>query len=160
MKENLPVRKRNRLENYDYSQDGAYYITLCVKDNHEILSDVAVGAAFCRPIIQLTEIGKIVENEISVLSKIYDVLTVNEYIIMPNHVHMVLSIDRCGRQNAAPTISRALGQWKRVISMKIGYSIWQKSFYDRIIRDSKEYENICRYIEENPQKWKDIYKNI
>jgi REP element-mobilizing transposase RayT len=88
---------------------------------------------------------------------------------MPNHVHMIICIqgDRRqdivnnnggdgvnnGRKNAASTVSRMIKQWKRAISIKIGYSVWQKSFHDHIIRDENDYCRIAEYIENNPQRW-------
>jgi hypothetical protein len=58
-----------------------------------------------------------------------------------------------GRQDAAPTVSRIVGQWKRAVSLKVGYSVWQKSFHDHIIRDMNDYRRIAEYIETNPQRW-------
>ena len=155
MKE-LPVRKSIRLEGHDYSTAGAYFVTICVKDGHELLwDDVPVGAAFCRP--RLSNAGKAIELEIQNLSRIYTRISITHYAIMPNHVHMIVVVDHdkrvdeeSGRQNAAPTLSRIIGQWKRSISMKLGYSIWQKSFHDHIIRNETEYQKIWQYIENNP----------
>jgi len=66
----------------------------------------------------------------------------------------------CGRQNAAPTLPRVMGQWKRAISMKLGYSIWQKSFHDHIVCSETEYQKIAYYIDENPAIWsEDCYYN-
>ena len=164
MKE-LRSRKPNRLKEYDYSQNGKYFITACAKNRLELFSSIAVGAAFCRP--HNTDIGEIIENEIGVLARSYQGVSVDCYVIMPNHVHMIIGIERAdsgrqdggrqdgGRQNAAPTrtITQMVGQWKRVISMKIGYPIWQKSFHDHIIRNEAEYERIAKYIKHNPDTW-------
>ena len=81
MKE-LSTRKNIRLKNYDYSSAGYYFVTICVKDGHMMLGDV-VGAASCRP--HLTDIGSIVETEISTLSRTYVNVEINKYVIMPNH---------------------------------------------------------------------------
>ena len=71
---------------------------------------------------------------------------------------MIICInDDSGRQDAAPTVSQMIKQWKRSISMKIGYSIWQKSFHDRIIRNEKEYRQIAEYIDNNPALWTQDY---
>jgi len=160
MGEELPTRKPVRLNGYDYSNAGYYFITICVKDGYELLwdilpvsSDTVVGAAFCRP--PLSGIGKIVEYEIAILSRTYEDVTIDQYVVMPNHVHMIVRISDSGRQNAAPTVPRIIGQWKRTISMKIGFSLWQKSYHDRIIRDEAEYQRICQYIDENPARWEE-----
>ena len=148
----LPKRKPNRLQGYDYSENGAYFITVCTKDRAKLFGEITVGAASCRP--QLNDVGKIVETEISRLSTTYDGARIDCHIVMPNHVHMIIVIQNViGRQNAAPTVSRMMNQWKRTISIKVGYSPWQKSFYDHIIRDDKEYSRIVEYIENNPANW-------
>ena len=107
------IRKSNRLKGYDYSLAADYFITICSNKRHELFS--FVGAAFCRPIY--TEIGTIIQNEIDSPANVYTGISVIKYVIMPNHLHMIIIIDSLGRQNAAPTI-------------KCGFSVWQKSFYD------------------------------
>lgn len=77
---------------------------------------------------------------------------------MPNHIHLILLIPyKDGRIISSPTnrgsILTAIGQMKRVVSQKIGESIWQRSFHDHIIRDKKDYEKISKYIYENPINW-------
>ena len=158
MKE-LPVRKSNRLKDYDYSQNGYYFITICVKDKHELLGQIDVGANCVRPC--LSGQGHIVEKEIHVLSETYDAVEVNKYVVMPNHLHMIIvindsgRIDDSGRTQFAPTISRIVKQFKGSITKQIGFSIWQRSFHDHIIRNEKEYLKIWQYIDENPMKWQE-----
>jgi REP element-mobilizing transposase RayT len=148
----LSKRKALRLKGFDYSSSGAYHITLCVKDRHEMLGELPVGANFVRPV--LSEIGQIIVNEISVLSRTYDSVIVDKYVIMPNHIHMIIitSLDS-GRTQFAPTISRIIKQFKGSITKKIGFSLWQKSFHDHIIRDDADYLRIWQYIDENPAQW-------
>jgi len=148
-------RKSNRLENYDYSNDGAYFITICTKDHEKLFDNISVGAESCRP--QLSEIGVLVEPEIMRLSHTYENVSVDSYVIMPNHVHMIITI--CGgkrHQNAAPTsVSQIVSQWKRAVSIKVGFSPWQKSFHDHVIRNQEDYNRIAEYIENNPARWVD-----
>ena len=155
--EEFRQRKDIRLKNYNYSSAGRYFITICVKDKHEMLGKI-VGANCVRPC--LSEIGNIVECEILKLSKIYEAVSVDKYVIMPNHIHMILVINNNihGRTQFAPTISQIIKQFKGSITKQIGYSIWQKSFHDHIIRNEAEYQKIRKYIETNPLKWEeDIY---
>jgi len=157
MKE-LPVRKPNRLKDYDYSQNGYYFITISVKDKHELLGHIDVGANCVRP--RLSEQGCIVEKEIHILSETYEAVEVNKYVVMPNHLHMVIVISYSGRTQFAPTISRIdVGancvRLKGSITKQIGFSIWQRSFHDHIIRNEKEYLKIWQYIDENPLKWQE-----
>lgn len=93
---NLPKRKRIRIENYDYSMPGAYFITICVANRKPILWNV--GAATCRP--NLSKIGNIVETAISQIPEHYPMISVDKYCVMPDHIHMILSInaDENGRQ--------------------------------------------------------------
>ena len=162
----LPMRKNIRLKEYDYSQNGAYFITICIKDKHEILWEhPSVGAAFGRPIPPgntLSEIGRRIDNEINKIETIYETVKIDKYIIMPNHIHMIILLygatNRGGRPQAAPTISRIVNKFKGSITKQIGYTIWQKLFHDRIIRNEAEYLRIWQYIDENPIRWeKDEY---
>ena len=148
--EELPKRKHIRIENYDYSTPGVYFITVCINGRKPILWNV--GAATCRP--NLSKIGSVVETAILQIPEHYPMMSIDKYCIMPDHIHMILSIntDEDGRQIAAPTISTVIGHMKRWVSMQIGQSIWQKSFIDRVIRDEKCYQAIWEYIENNPIK--------
>jgi REP element-mobilizing transposase RayT len=154
----LSTRKRMRLENYDYSQNGAYYITICVKDRYEMLGEIDVGAIHNRPHVILSEYGKLVDSSIMQISDYSDTY-VDKYVIMPNHVHMILMVNtdgEHGRLRIAPTnISVTVQQLKRRVTKQIGFSIWQKSFHDRIIRDEDDYSRIYQYIDENPAKWQE-----
>jgi REP element-mobilizing transposase RayT len=163
MKKELSRRKNIRLENYDYSQAGCYYITICVKDKHPLLWEVTVGANCVRPNHSehsLSEYGIIIEKELSILSEAYDAVDVIKYVVMPNHIHMIITIANDGRTQFAPTISRAVKQFKGSITKKIGFSIWQKSFHDRIIRSEEEYLRIWKYIDENPINWEHDEYNL
>ena len=151
----LPKRKQIRIENYDYSTPGAYFITICVADRKPILWNV--GAATCRP--NLSKIGSGVERSILQIHEHYPMISVDKYCVMPDHVHMILSIntDEDGRQITAPTVSTVVGHMKRWVSMQIGQSIWQKSFIDRVIRNEKGYRAVWEYIENNPIKLDTAY---
>jgi len=160
----LVKRKINRLKDYDYSQNGAYFITICSKNKENLFGTVlteqdcsSVGAAFCRPQVQLSNIGKVVKKEIEQIASIYKSTLVDCFVIMPNHIHMIITIknleQQFGRQNAAPTISRIINQFKRSTSIKVRYSIWQKSYHDHIIRNEQDYNHITEYIDNNPANW-------
>ena len=151
MQEELTMRKANRLKEYDYSQAGYYFVTICVKDKRALLGEV-VGANCVRLI--LSETGKIIEKEISVLSGTYEHIRIDKYVIMPNHVHMIIVITPGeGRTEFAPTISRIIKQFKGSVTKQIGFSIWQKGFHDHIIRNEADYQRVWQYIDENPIKW-------
>lgn len=150
-----PNRKPIRIKNYNYSTPGAYFITVCINSRKPILWNV--GAAICRP--NLSKIGSIVETAILQIPEHYPMITVDKYCIMPDHVHMILSINTAedGRQIAAPTVSSVVGHMKRWVSMQLGHSIWQKSFIDRVIRNEMGYQAVWEYIENNPIKLDTAY---
>ena len=151
----LPKRKRNRLENYDYSSCGAYFITVCTVDRRNYFWK-NVGAIIDRPQdVELSTYGKIVDQTIQNISSTYPSLSLESYVIMPNHIHLLVRVcaDEYGRPLVAPTMSRVVKQLKGIVSKQTGVSIWQKSFYDHIIRNREDYEEHLRYIYENPLRW-------
>lgn len=149
-----PVRKKNRLQNYDYSQNGAYFITICTDKRKCILSEI-VGATLGRPAYaQLTSWGKCVENAVMRIEQCYTDVRLEKYVIMPNHIHLLLMIDVApGRPRVAPTISRIVQQTKGLATKQIGRNLFQKSFHDHIIRDEAHYQLIWQYIDTNPARW-------
>ena len=89
----LPNRKPIRIENYDYSTPGAYFITLCTANREKIFWSDRRGE-LCSPAnVPLSDIGMIVHNEIKKLNSVYDAVRVDKYCIMPDHIHMILVID-------------------------------------------------------------------
>ena len=100
--------------------------------------------------IVLTSEGNIVEKELKKIEVLLTNVTIDEYIIMPNHLHMILIIN----ENKNISISRIIKQYKMCVSKKIGYSLWQKSFYEHIIKNVEEYITIKQYIQNNIVNWK------
>ncbi len=149
----LPMRKRNRMQGYDYSACGLYFITLCTMDRECLLWD-NVGAICDRPpkMLPLSAAGKAIEAERAVLSTIYENVQLELCCIMPNHVHLLLHIHpgTDGRSKIATTISRVIKQFKGAVSKWLGQPIWQRSFYDHVIRNEQEYIRISEYVENNP----------
>ena len=158
---NDPQRKCLRLEAYDYSQPGYYFITVCTRERkQEALCSIepAVGAIINRPTrISLTPLGRIVDETIRAIPDHYPGILVDQYIIMPDHVHLILSfrnIGPDGRQIAAPTpLSKIIQQMKRIASKQAGVPLWQKGFYDHVIRNDVDLANVRQYIRNNPLKW-------
>ncbi len=151
---NLPVRKPTRLQNYDYSRNGCYFVTVCVKNRKPILSTIVGGGDLDAPkTIVLKPYGRIAEKYIQSMESAYDTIRVENYIIMPNHIHLLISINACGApRSSPPTVSSILAAWKRFVNQEIGMRIWQRGFYDRIIRNQAEFENAWNYIEYNALK--------
>jgi REP element-mobilizing transposase RayT len=155
----LPKRELTRLENFDYSQGGAYFITICTKDKQKLFGHIVGGGAFDAPKIILSPQGEIVEKYILSTNNIPN-LKVDKYVIMPNHIHLLLSVENsCGTSWApSPTnnkISLAVSTLKRFVNKEIGYNIFQRSFYDHVIRNKTDYNEIWEYIENNPVRWRE-----
>jgi len=148
-----PTRKAIRLTEYDYSAPGTYFITICTKDRRCLFwADVGTGIA--RP-PKLSHYGNIVDEAVRNISAHYAGIAVDNYVIMPNHIHLLLRIccDGNGRAMPVPTVSTVIQQTKGYVTKQIGRSIWQARFYDHIVRNQADYDDIYRYIEENPLKW-------
>lgn len=161
MDRKAPQRKRLRLPEYDYAQPGYYFITVCTRERkQEVLCSIepAVGAIINRPPrISLTPLGRIVNETIRAIPDHYPGILVDQFIIMPDHVHLILSfrnIGPDGRQIAAPTpLSKIIQQMKRIASKQAGVPLWQKGFYDHVIRNDVDLANVRQYIRNNPLKW-------
>lgn len=157
----MDKRKQNRLPEFDYSQNGAYFITICTRGKQKIFwiddkSQNSVGADIIRPHDKLNDLDLIVECAIEQITEYYPNTMIDKYVIMPNHVHILMRIENDefnGRIISAPTISIIIGQMKRWVSKQIAYPIWQKSFHDHVIRNEADYQRIWQYIDTNPVKW-------
>ena len=159
-----PRRKPLRLPDFDYASPGAYFVTICTRDRRCILSDISVessvGAAISRPpnaspSLRLTSCGEIVEHAICNIPVVYPGLSIDRYVIMPNHIHLLMQIhsDDDGRILSAPTVGMVIGQMKRWASKKAGQALWQKGYYEHVIRNETDYRQVWEYIENNAAKW-------
>jgi len=158
---NLPTRKPNRLKGYDYSGAGYYFITICVKDRHEMLGNVIDGQTI------LNEYGHAVKREIENISAIRRECIVENSVIMPNHIHLIVRIAIVGDDGNRPanpradrhpplqrkSISNMVQGFKGAVTRQIGFSLWQRSFHDHIIRNEADFSRIWQYIDENPARW-------
>ncbi len=145
-------RRPLRLKGYDYSLGGYYFVTVCTRDRVPHLRRGAHCAP--EPLPPLTAAGLIAEQAILQIFSHYSGVTVDKYVIMPNHVHMILVLPADGgRALRAPTVSQIVRAWKETVTKMLGAAIWQKSFYDHIIRDENDYLRIWNYIDSNPAKW-------
>ena len=148
----LAKRKQNRLTEYDYSIPHAYFITICT-NNRKNLFWMNTGAIVHGPKdIPLSRYGMLVEESIKEISKHYPTVSVDNYAIMPDHVHLLLQIhtDCDGNAMNAPTISTVVRLMKGSVSKQAGFSVWQKGFHDHIVRNEEDYQEIWKYITVNP----------
>ena len=159
-KEKLPKRKPNRMATYDYSSNGAYFITICTAARRNILCEI-VGEGLCAlPQVKLTKIGKIVDEAVCFIKENYDGIEVDNYVIMPNHIHLLILVnyddncDKTGGYGDPPLrIFDIVGRLKSFTTNEYGRVLWQRSFHDHVIRNEKDYKKIYEYISSNPSIW-------
>ncbi len=166
-----PKRKQIRLKNYDYANNGYYFITIGSKNKENIFGEynkcVGEGLASSRNNIQLSKIGKIIDKQWNDIPNQCNNIELDEYIVMPNHIHGILIVNKNDinkREGASPspTISNIIGSFKSKCS--IGYlkyikqnnldisgQIWQRSFYDHVIRNERSLNAVREYISNNPE---------
>ena len=149
------IRRKNRLREYCYSQSGAYFITICTKNREKLFWANKMSDISGIEDISLSSVGIVVEQVIKSIPTHYPAVHVDHFVIMPDHVHLLLHIqtDSDGRPMTCPTISTIIQQIKGIVSKRIGFPLWQKGFYDHIIRGEKDYLEIWEYIDNNPAKW-------
>ena len=166
MSENLPKRKKIRLQNYDYSEPGAYFITICTKNKEKLLwnDELDVRNFDWEPVgehsvppknLPLSKIGIVVEDNLIKWNNTYENVHLSSYVIMPNHLHIMVVIlpNKSGCTECPPTIGAMVKYFKGSITKQLGKNVWQQSFYDHIIHNKHDYEEISKYIYENPLKW-------
>ena len=159
----LPKRKHTRLQGYDYNTAGVYFITICTQDRKQVLSEIVKpapanisvgGDVLDAPQIQLLPYGKIVEKYIRQLHDFYKSIQVDRYVIMPDHVHILLTVLDDGTSRApSPTndmLPHVISTFKRFCRREIGSNIFQRSYIEHVIRDKDDYDTKMKYILENP----------
>ena len=179
MENRIRNRKNPRLKDFDYSRAGAYFITICTKGRKCILgrivdaseetgtSDhfVGTGVPDCPKII-LSNFGEIAKKYLIQLNEFYDNVSVERFVIMPNHIHLILMVwgnDRAEISNTDgelwsianknATVPSFVSTFKRFCNKEHGDNIWQTRYYDHIIRNYDDFEEISKYIRDNPKRW-------
>lgn len=165
-----PTRKEHRLKGFDYSQNGAYFITICTQKRQHYFWDYSKpvgGDAYIAPPLndindistslpfELSDVGRIVKKYIESIRGII------KYVIMPNHVHMIVKIENDydpnnGAMWASPStqaLPKIIRSFKVLVTKESGFSPWQRNYYDHIIRNDREFSDIWQYIENNPANW-------
>ena len=160
-KQELPKRKHPRLNVFDYSSNGAYFITMCTHNRRCVFSRIA-DREFSpseRNILEYTKFGEIAEQQLLLLEERYSCLTVDKYVIMPNHIHAIFVLNtESAETRSHPTLMDIVCAYKSLTvkeCKKNGFAekLFQASFYEHIIRGLDDYNDIVRYIHENPIHW-------
>lgn len=169
MQNEQPKRKSPRLHGYDYGSTGVYFLTICTHNKKRTLSNI-VGEGSPLPYqsaeVKLLYCGKVADKWINRIPEKFPGTYVDCYVIMPNHIHIILrktSVLQSGRGDPSPTeisVNSAVGWLKYQITREInnklnkaGEKVFQRSYYDHIIRDRDDYYRIYKYIKENPLCW-------
>jgi putative transposase len=164
-------RRSVRLKEYDYSQAGAYFITICAYNRECILGDVVDRG------VSLSAVGKIAKLFFEEIPNHFEGVALDKFVVMPNHLHGIITIQNVGVQNFEPLqkqnafqhiMPKSLGSIIRTYKSAVthwcrnnGYEHfkWQRNYYERIIRDEDELRAIREYIAENPLKWESDKEN-
>jgi putative transposase len=126
-----PRRRSLRLSGYDYSTPGAYFITICTRDRRCILGEASEIVTACW----------------SAIPQHFPQVTLDEFVIMPDHIHGIVILG-----DAAAPLSAVIGAFKSAASRQIGKAIWQRNYWEHTIRSDKSLNQIRQYIEENPTR--------
>ena len=160
------TRKPTRLKEYNYSSDGTYFITICSKDRKPIFSRVVGDGVLDIPKIILSEYGAVIDSQINLIDNHYEYLNIDNYVVMPNHIHILISVYNNGMSRTlSPTndiIPTYVSTLKRFVNKEVGENIFQRSYNDHIIRNERDYLEHYTYIENNPIKWEydELYCDI
>ena len=158
--EQYPKRKHPRLKQYDYSLPGYYYVTIHMEPNTPALSSVGRGLAPAGPEVTLTDLGEIAVQQLHALEQRYCCVKVDKFVIMPNHIHMILQLTEAAGASLRPTLMDVIGAYKSLTTRECnricqmpGRKLFQTSFYETVLRNEKAYQECWRYIDGNPGKW-------
>ncbi len=151
----LPHRKRLRLRGYDYAFPGVYFVTICSAGRRPIFGSINKNNTV------LSAAGAIVRAEWIALPERFSRLVLDEFVIMPNHLHGVLAfVGPAGGASPSPTLSEVIGAFKSISTIKVnqllqrrGVPLWQRSYHEHILRIGEDLGKIRRYIFENPLMW-------
>jgi REP element-mobilizing transposase RayT len=148
----LPQRKSPRLQGYDYSQSGAYFITICTHQRQNLFGEVIDGVMHC------SQAGDIAMACWHIIPNHYPAVELDAFVVMPNHIHGILVLDGDGKQFKT-VLGRVINGYKGAVTARIREQIdsnlvaWQGRYHDHIIRDERGLNLIRAYVENNPAKW-------
>jgi REP element-mobilizing transposase RayT len=166
-------RKRLRLPDYDYSEAGAYFVTLCTKDRTHVFGEILKGEMCLNPL------GGIVHECWNDLPNHYAAIELDAFVVMPNHVHgIIFIVDPVGpihestlpkttRERRTMLLSKTIGRFKMNSAKRInemrdtsGTPVWQRNYFEHIVRNDKSLNRIREYIAANPHRWQHDTENV
>ena len=143
-----PVRKPTRIPKYDYSSENYYFVTICTHEKKCLFGTIK----------EISRFGSIATDSILEIPSHYSGIRIDKFVVMPNHIHMIVVIGCDGCHTNYLSLNQIVGQYKSGVTRKIhetapGEAVWQRSFHDHVIRNQKDYEKIWSYIDTNPMRW-------
>jgi putative transposase len=157
-------RRSLRLKDYNYANPGAYFVTICTRDRPPLLGDIIEGD------MRLTDYGRIVNQEWKISAKIRREITLDTFVLMPNHIHGIIFINESdvGATGRSPVrsglrqgfLGSFLSGFKSATTKRIndlrktpGAPVWQRNYYEHVIRNEQSLHRIREYVANNPQRW-------
>jgi len=155
-----PSRRSIRLQNFDYSSNNIYFVTICTQNRECLLGKIIDNVMYLLPF------GHIVKSFITTIPQYYPLVNVDIFQTMPNHVHMIIGLESHGRtQGSAPTLGTIVQRFKTMTThqylegikihgwQKFDKKLWQRNYYEHIIRDENDLNRIREYIQNNVINW-------
>ena len=145
-------RKNIRLTGHDYRETGAYFVTICSRNRENLFGELVGGDVLIAPKMVLSHVGVVVQDTIE------QVPAIRKYVIMPDHIHFIAVFEEKGSMSTStptqglPSLVRFL---KRQVSVACGETVWQRNYYEHVIRNEQDYLDIWNYIDTNPARWRD-----
>ena len=166
LKDLYPQRRDLRLRSYDYTWQGAYFVTICSQDKLSLFGQIVDST------MKLNPFGKVVESVWQEIPLHYPEVNNEVFIVMPNHIHGIISIHEVERAGSKPAptknhpLSEIVRAFKTYSSRRInelrnsqGTPVWQRNYYEHVIRSESDYHQIGEYIFYNPAKWETDCEN-
>ncbi len=141
-----PQRKSIHLKSAIYDQNGSYFITICTKGKEKLFGTIEDD------ILKPTKLGLVVSSIITQMREQYHGLSIPYFVVMPNHVHFLIQRERSARGKII-SLANFIRKFKASCSMQWGNPIWQRGYYDHVIRTEQDRLQIIEYIQNNPRKW-------
>jgi putative transposase len=157
-------RRSLRLQGYDYAQAGAYFLTICTQNRKCMFGNVEQGR------MRLNDAGELAVATWSNMSERFPEIDLDMFVVMPNHLHAIIVLSDTGSAvgaaiSSAPTIGDVVGAFKSSFTVQFidgvkkkrwpafDRRVWQRNYYEHIIRDERDLDRVRRYIDENPAAW-------
>lgn len=165
LRNDVKLRRRSlRLKGYGYDQPGFYFVTVCTYQRKNLFGEIQQDS------MRLNHYGRIAEESFVAIPEHFDNTQVDEFVIMPNHIHGIVVISNVGARHAVPfsafgkpmanSLATIVASFKSATTKQInnlrqtsGVSVWQRNYYEHVIRNEQSLHRIREYIANNPGRW-------